>query len=278
MTVRHHDSVDEFRATAEPHYRRDPVAHTVELSLLQSNRVGPDALLLTVWDDATLVGAAMQTPPMALLVNAIPPGAAVTVAEELSRACPDLPGVRGARATAVAFADAWNAVAGRRGVVTVEERLHRLHHLRPPAGVAGRARLATTADTALLVDWIESFYGETFGHPRDDAAGRRLVATAFEAGDRILLWVVDGDVVSMAMLRAPAVGVARIGPVFTPAERRGCGYGSAVTAAAAGAALADGVAGVVLFTDVANPVSNAIYRRIGFEPVADCVHIDFYAD
>ncbi|MDO3640054.1 GNAT family N-acetyltransferase, partial [Mycolicibacterium arseniciresistens] len=164
-----------------------------------------------------------------------------------------------------------------RGVVTVEERLHRLGHLRPPNGVAGRARLATTEDTALLVDWIEAFYGETFGHPRDDAAGRRLVATAFEVGDRILLWTVDGEPVGMAMLRAPAAGVARIGPVFTPADRRGRGYGSAVTAAAAAAALADGVTGVVLFTDLANPVSNAIYRRIGFEPVADCVHIDFSA-
>jgi predicted GNAT family acetyltransferase len=26
---------------------------------------------------------------------------------------------------------------------------------------------------------------------------------------------------------------------------------------------------VVLFTDLANPVSNAIYQRIGFEPVSD---------
>ncbi|MCV7168646.1 GNAT family N-acetyltransferase [Mycobacterium manitobense] len=277
MRARHHDSVDDFRATAEPLYRSDPVAHTVELTLLQSNRVPADAVLLTLWDDATLVGAAMQTPPMPLLANAIPPGAAATVAEEVSRLRPGLPGVRGVRPATIAFADAWRTVTGRRGVVTVEERLHRLGHLRPPNGVAGRARLATTEDTALLVDWIEAFYGETFGHPRDDAAGRRLVATAFEVGDRILLWTVDAEPVGMAMLRAPAAGVARIGPVFTPADRRGRGYGSAVTAAAAAAALADGVTGVVLFTDLANPVSNAIYRRIGFEPVADCVHIDFSA-
>jgi GNAT superfamily N-acetyltransferase len=277
MRVRHHDSVDDFRAVAEPLYRNDPVAYTVELTLLQSNRVPEHAVLLTLWDDATLVGAAMQTPPMPLLANAIPPGAAVTVAEAVSRVRPGLPGVRGARPAATAFADAWHAVTGRRTAVTVEERLHRLGHLRPPAGVAGRAHLATTHDTPLLVDWIEAFYGETFGHPRDDAAGRRLVATAFEVGDRILLWAVDAEPVSMAMLRAPAGGVARIGPVFTPADRRGRGYGSAVTAAAAGAALADGVTGVVLFTDLANPVSNAIYRRIGFEPVADCVHIEFSA-
>jgi predicted GNAT family acetyltransferase len=32
---------------------------------------------------------------------------------------------------------------------------------------------------------------------------------------------------------------------------------------------------VVLFTDLANPVSNAIYTRIGFEPVADGVRVLF---
>jgi predicted GNAT family acetyltransferase len=34
---------------------------------------------------------------------------------------------------------------------------------------------------------------------------------------------------------------------------------------------------VVLFTDLANPVSNSIYQRIGFEPVSDWLRIDFPA-
>jgi predicted GNAT family acetyltransferase len=79
----------------------------------------------------------------------------------------------------------------------------------------------------------------------------------------------------MAMLRAPAADVSRIGPVFTPTGRRGNGYGSAVTAAAAQLAHRSGTAGVVLFADLANPVSNAIYQRIGFEAVADSVRIEF---
>jgi predicted GNAT family acetyltransferase len=79
----------------------------------------------------------------------------------------------------------------------------------------------------------------------------------------------------MAMLRAPAAGVSRIGPVFTPTDLRGNGYGSAVTAAAVQLAHRSGTADVVLFADLANPVSNAIYRRIGFEAVADSVRIEF---
>jgi predicted GNAT family acetyltransferase len=69
--------------------------------------------------------------------------------------------------------------------------------------------------------------------------------------------------------------VSRIGPVYTAPDQRGHGYGSAVTAAAADLALSNGVADVVLFADLANPVSNAIYQRIGFERVVDSLRIEF---
>jgi predicted GNAT family acetyltransferase len=144
-------------------------------------------------------------------------------------------------------------------------------------GVAGFARAADNVDRGVLVDWVERFYGETFGHPRDNQAGERFVDAAEAKGDQFMLWVVDDEPTSMAMLRAPAVEVSRIGPVFTPVNRRGRGYGSAVTAAAASLARRDGVADVVLFADLANPVSNAIYQRIGFEAVTDSVRIEFVA-
>ena len=92
-----------------------------------------------------------------------------------------------------------------------------------------------------------------------------------------MLWDDGGTPVSMAMLRAPSAGVSRIGPVFTPRDARGHGYGSAVTASASDRARRGGVDDVVLFADLANPTSNAIYQRIGFEPVSDSVRIDFAA-
>jgi predicted GNAT family acetyltransferase len=68
--------------------------------------------------------------------------------------------------------------------------------------------------------------------------------------------------------------MSRIGPVYTPPEHREHGYASAVTAAAAAWALAAGACHVVLFTDLANPVSNSIYPRLGFRPVHDAVEFD----
>lgn len=275
MEVRFHGSADEFRAIAQPIYRINPVAHTIELTVLGANALPDDSLLLTVWNDSVVIGAALQTPPYPLACNAIPVEGVGVAAAEVARVRPELNGVRGARDTAVAFTDAWHAVTGQIGNITVEERLYRLATLRPPAAVPGAHRTASDNDRGVLVDWVESFFCEAFGHPRDNVAGEKFVDSAKDKGDQFILWGVDAAPVSMAMLRAPAAGVSRIGPVFTPSDRRGQGFGSAVTAATAELALRRGVADVVLFADLANPVSNAIYQRIGFEPVADSVRIDF---
>jgi predicted GNAT family acetyltransferase len=69
--------------------------------------------------------------------------------------------------------------------------------------------------------------------------------------------------------------MTRVGPVYTPPESRGHGYGSAVTAAASAWAHDAGAREVVLFTDLANPVSNAIYPRIGYRPVLDALELRF---
>ena len=175
----------------------------------------------------------------------------------------------------MAFAEAWRTATGRPGMVTTEERLYRLGTLRPPIGVPGAQRDANSADRAGLLDWVEHFFVETFSHQRDDSAGERFIDRANAVGDRFVLWDDGGTPVSMAMLRAPAAGTSRIGPVFTPRSARGRGYGSAVTAAAAHLARRGGVDDVVLFADLANPTSNAIYQRIGFEAAGDSVRVDF---
>ena len=83
-----------------------------------------------------------------------------------------------------------------------------------------------------------------------------------------------GTPVSLACRRRPSGGSARIGPVYTPPEQRGRGYGSAVTAAATRSILDEGAI-PVLFTDLANPTSNKIYQQLGYRPVEDRVVVTF---
>ncbi|MBV8349931.1 MAG: GNAT family N-acetyltransferase [Mycolicibacterium sp.] len=184
-------------------------------------------------------------------------------------------GVRGPRDTAEAFAAAWCAATGGVGAVSLQERLYRLNTLVKPAGVEGHAHAAGPSDFDVLTEWLMRFGSEAFGEHLDQAASARSVQAAKGLGDEYLLWTVQDRRVSMAAVRSPVAGVSRIGPVYTPTAERGRGYGSAVTAAAALWGRQHGADDVVLFADVANPTSNHIYQRIGFQLVSDYARINF---
>jgi predicted GNAT family acetyltransferase len=68
--------------------------------------------------------------------------------------------------------------------------------------------------------------------------------------------------------------VERLGPVYTPPERRGRGYASAVVAAMSRAVLGAGNR-CILYADLDNPTSNAIYRALGYSAVAEALRYGF---
>lgn len=69
--------------------------------------------------------------------------------------------------------------------------------------------------------------------------------------------------------------MVRVGPVYTPPRWRGHGYASAVTAEVSRGALVAGAEEVLLYTDLANPVSNSVYKRIGYREVEDRIVLSF---
>ncbi len=70
-------------------------------------------------------------------------------------------------------------------------------------------------------------------------------------------------------------GVTRVGLVYTPPDHRRRGYAAACTAAVTQVALDTGADRCILYTQLGNPQSNAIYRRLGYEPIQEMVHYRF---
>jgi predicted GNAT family acetyltransferase len=160
---------------------------------------------------------------------------------------------------------------GRPVTHRIGERLFRLDGLTAPRGAHGSARLAGTGDVELLTHWLRSFGSEALEQDRPSDIVRSLVRRML-ARSRLWLWVDGGEPVSLAA-RHPAVhGIARVGPVYTPPERRGRGYASVVTAAASADVLRAGAV-ACLFTDLANPTSNNIYQALGYRPVLDRIEL-----
>lgn len=85
----------------------------------------------------------------------------------------------------------------------------------------------------------------------------------------LTLWETDGVPVSLAGVSRRVAGTVRVANVYTPPEHRGQGYAAAVTAEVSRVAREDGAREVLLFTDLANPTSNGVYRRVGYEAVSD---------
>jgi predicted GNAT family acetyltransferase len=69
--------------------------------------------------------------------------------------------------------------------------------------------------------------------------------------------------------------MVRVGPVYTPPAQRGHGYAAGVTVAVSQAALDTGATDVLLYTDLANRTSNALYQRLGYRPVEDRLALSF---
>jgi predicted GNAT family acetyltransferase len=143
--------------------------------------------------------------------------------------------------------------------------LYELGTLCPPEPPpAGRARVADTRDLEVGIRWYSAFQAETLAPVTDVEP---FVRERLDDG-RLWLWDDEtGGPVSLAARTTAVAGVARVAPVYTPPEQRRRGYGAAVTAACTADALERGTERVVLFTDLSNPTSNAIYQQIGYRPI-----------
>lgn len=271
---------------------RDPVRNTVPLTVLGGLRSGgmgertSDEPILLAWYDgppydwfayhptgpddpvtaAEVRGAVLMTPPYELLLAVVPEEGVADLVDALRTHGAVLPGVNGDVGVVEEFSAAWLDGTGRRAEVSFRTRLYGLDVLvEPSPPPPGRPRRAIDADADLAMRWFLAFHDEA-GMGQGDVA---WTVRDRIADGRIWLWEDEGgEVVSLAARQRPAVGVARIGPVYTPPEHRRRGFAAAVTATCTRDAL-EHADQVVLFTDLANPTSNSIYQQLGYRPVTD---------
>ena len=276
MDVVPHTDTEEFARLARPLLERDPVRHTNALTALDAlcRGAGEPALLLTVHDDDELAGVVLRTVGWPMVLSALPAALVDVVAEHLCTVEREVDAANGPVEPVEAFAAAYTARTGATVHVAMRERLHRLGTLTPPSRVVGAARPAEGRDVDLLTAWQLAFLHEAVAALRPPTDQRPAVHDAVTQGG-LLLWEVDGEPVAYATARRALAGMSRVGPVYTPPAHRRRGYAGAVTAAATRWALDHGARHVALFTDLANPTPNRLYRRLGFRPVHDVLEVRF---
>jgi GNAT superfamily N-acetyltransferase len=274
------NSVETFMAAGGALLATDPERHTIALTVIENALAGngPTDTEVTYgwWADGEVVRGVVQlTPPYPLVLAVVPDGSIEDLIDALRTADVPVTAVNGAPEPAERFADGWTRGTALTATVGVQTRLYRLEQLSdPPRPVSGTAHAAGEHDVDLVIRWLAAFHAEA-AVEEASMATLRQTATRRTAQGLFWLWTNDGSAVSMSGRNPAAAGIARVGPVYTPPEHRGRGYGSAVTAACTADALATGARGAVLFTDLANPTSNAIYQTIGYRPLEDRLILRF---
>ena len=270
-------SAREARAAVAALVDREPAALSVVASVTDGIIEDPNRYPGARWwvgTDPTglAVAAFMHTPPHPLHIALATEAEARDLAGRLAAQGDVLAGVGGLRGPAGAFADEWVARTGAKARVVMEMGRFDLP-VRPrlPFAVDGRFRTAGDGDVGLVDAWHQEFVDAIEGQGRTTPS----LAGPVAAG-RVGLWEVEGRPVSMAYASPANGGVARVSGVWTPPALRGRGYASAVVAALSTERI-DAGERCILFTDLANPTSNAIYEAIGYRRVGDSVHIGFSA-
>jgi GNAT superfamily N-acetyltransferase len=274
----------EFLRRAGPLLEADAARHNLILALAwllhERPEVYPEFGLWMVEEEGRPLAAALITPPHNLvLADAADERALPALAAAVRESGVPVPGVLGNRPTVDRFNEAWCAPAGLVPRLHMGLGVFALERVEDAGDAPGAPRRAGPTDRALVLDWFVAFNAEALpGEPdivehRERMVDHRLEPAREDAG--FWLWEAAGAPVSLVGYGGPAPGGIRIGPVYTPPEHRRRGYGTALVAAVSSWLLAHGRQRCFLYTDLANPTSNSIYRKIGYRRVAESAEYGF---
>ncbi len=289
MDVKHYMKAADFLAQAGKFLARDEAHYGLILSIANNVKENPNMYgsetpwFCTVSADprpmarlgSEMHAAALRTPPHMVLL-AYFSGSLDLIANELvtavARKFREIPGVTGDKNLADVFAGRWCSRNGLKITTTQAQRIYKLVKVNDVPMAPGKLRTATEADADLVRKWGHGFHIDCFGEntkvPESDP-------TPYIGTGNVFFWEVDGKPVSMAVKsRATEKGMS-VGGVYTPPELRRKGYATSCVMELSRLILQSGKQFCTLYTDLANPTSNAIYKKIGYAEIADSVQHQF---
>jgi ribosomal protein S18 acetylase RimI-like enzyme len=246
--------------------------HNLILSILHARvALGDPGRYWMAFQEEKAVGVAVQSPleyPITLTPMSLQ--AVLATVDAIAETGVIVPGVNGDAATAASFAGQWSERCKAAATPFMGTRLYELLEPGEAPRVEGGLRQAGPGDRNVMIQWSLAFQ-EEIGEPADDIELR--VDRGLAAG-QLWLWEQNGETTSMAVGREPVQGVVRVAGVYTPLEKRKQGYAEACVHGLS-KHLRGGGYRCVLYTDLGNPTSNSVYRRIGYRAVAEALRYRF---
>ncbi len=186
----------------------------------------------------------------------------------------DIPGVTSENSLAERFAKIYTEKMDMEYRVHKNMRVYVLQEVNKEIPLIGTVRKAEKRDLCFLPYWRREFNADcdlgsqNFGEAVEDIE---------RAIDHKMLYVLEDNGVPVSMVSAlrEIISGRYVGMVYTPPYFRENGYASSCVAQVSQKLLAMGYSYVSLFTDLANPISNSIYQKIGYKPICDYNELQF---
>jgi predicted GNAT family acetyltransferase len=271
--MRFFSDAGEFLERVQPFLLRREAEHCLILGLLDGLRAGEQfgaapPLMASVESRDEVVAVVLMTPPRNIILSWIGDDATIdAIARELHARGVAIPGVNGSAEVAQKFVSKWSELSGCSYRVQMAQRIYQLTQVINETRAAGRLREPLQSDEALLREWRAAFSIDAEG--MDPRQAREEAALPMPPSRRMFLWELEGTPVAMAGFAGPTPNGIRVAWVYTPPENRGKGFAGACVAALSQMLLDDGRKFCFLYTDLANPISNHVYQKMGYEPVVD---------
>ncbi len=218
----------------------EPVLHNLVLSILHARVAqGDPGRYWIAIEGEKAAGVVLQSPlDFPATLTPMKAHTVLAIVDAIAEKGVTLPGVNGDAATAASFAGQWSERCKSAATPFMGTRLYELIELGEAPRVEGQLRAAGRSDRGLMIQWTGAFQEEV------------------------------GESSSDSEL------VVRVAGVYTPPEKRGHGYAAACVHALSEHLRSQGHR-CALYTDLANPTSNSIYRRIGYRAVAEALRYRF---
>jgi predicted GNAT family acetyltransferase len=229
-------------------------------------------------DGDEVTGAALRTPPFNLVLAQPSNDPALdALVDRMIAEGQDLPGVVAAIPEVETFVGAWTAEHDVDAAIVFRHGIYELREVMEVPSAPGGARPVTPEDREQVIAWAIAFADEVLPEETDRERHVRLIDARLRATDDAGLWLWEdgGDPVSLSGYGGSTPNGIRIGPVYTPPEHRGRGYATSLVTQQSRWLLGAGRALCFLYTDLDNPTSNALYRRIGYRMVAEAREVRF---
>ncbi|WP_432357914.1 GNAT family N-acetyltransferase [Sporosarcina sp. UB5] len=275
-----YEDAKQFAEVAEPIIAKNEDVFSLFFGILQAIKAGKyeNPFMAAVTDEGDVLALLQMTPPHPLnliIVNESRKDEAIDfVIQELRVNSIAIPSVISVKQWAISFASAWERHTGETQKLLMDQGLYRLDKVDESLEMSpGTWRFATDADAPLIEKWFAMFEEDTNLNRTSPELVKERVATFLEARE-VFLWENEGKVVSMMKKSRPTKNSVTVSLVFTPKEERKKGYARTMVAQGSKELLKD-YKFCVLYTDMMNPTSNKIYKEIGYQHIADSIHIGF---